>query len=70
MTEHNLEFKLISQEERNSKEFKNKNPFDSYPMMETSQGNLFETFAICNVLAKTGKNYLAGKSWLDEVKIL
>ena len=41
-------------------QFKQKNVLDKYPMLETQEGNLFDTIAICTYLASTGKGNLNG----------
>ena len=46
-----LEVQILTEGERASKEFKQKNPLDRYPMLEVPEGILFDTLAICKFLA-------------------
>jgi glutathione S-transferase len=57
-----IEVRLLTEAERFSKEFKQKNPFDRYPVLEAEEGVLYDTLAICKYLANgtglTGSNRL------------
>ena len=48
---------------------KQKNPFDNYPLLETKEGVLFDTLAICKFLAN-GNQHLLGSSRLEQARIM
>ena len=54
MANQTVELVIVSADMRVSKDYKKMNPCDSYPMLESEEGILFETIAICKYLAAKG----------------
>ena len=48
---------------------KQKNPFDKFPLLETQEGVLFDTLAICRFLADGNQNLL-GSSRVEQARIM
>ena len=61
MTKQELKVDIVTQEQRDTKEFKNKNISGKFPLLETADGSvIFETTAICKYFARLspGQNLL------------
>uniref|UniRef100_A0A7S3CT45 Elongation factor 1-gamma n=1 Tax=Strombidium rassoulzadegani TaxID=1082188 RepID=A0A7S3CT45_9SPIT len=58
LTGQTLETVIVSEEMRKSADFKAKNIFDQFPLLETDQGCLSESTAICGYLANLAGSHL------------
>ena len=63
-----VEVEVVSDETKNSKEFKAKNLTGKFPLLETPEGNLSESIAIAKYLA-AGHPTLLGTNAVERAKI-
>mmetsp|Transcript_53859 Transcript_53859/g.73821 ORF Transcript_53859/g.73821 Transcript_53859/m.73821 type:complete len:380 (+) Transcript_53859:74-1213(+) len=66
----NVETRLVAQEERESKEYKDSHFLTMFPVLETGNGVIYDSHAISNYFARiSGKQNLLGSNSIEEAQV-